>query len=168
MLQSFLRHKFLAPELASYGNLNLSFQYFSLLTAEQRSSLEERCNCGVSPEEFDKIIANLSDHPKSVVLLSTDKMKILKSNYIDFNNFHQVFAGEGSPVIDNKFVTFQVSNANMSVYWIFCMSIRFSNYVPLSTGCFDTKFFEIQVLEFIDIINKAVGKRGSFPGRSRA
>ncbi len=137
-----------------WDNPNIPFQFFSPLTTKQRSSLEERCNCGVSSNEFDDIVVNLLDHPKSLVLLSTDKMKISKSNYDQFNNFHQVFAGGGSPVIDNNFVTFQVPKANISEHWIFCMLTRFNNYVPLSTGCFDTIFHDIKVIpEFINIIN---------------
>ncbi len=46
---------------------------------------------------------------------------------------------------------------------------RFNNYVPLSTGCFDTIFHDIKVIpEFIDIINKAVLKNRLFTGRSWA
>ncbi len=76
MSKSFLRDNFLVPDLASYNEPNLPFQCLSPSTAKQRSSLEKRCNCGVFPEEFDKIVAKLSDHPKSFVLLSTEKMEI--------------------------------------------------------------------------------------------
>jgi len=115
---------------------------------------------------FDEIVTNLSDHPKSVVLLLTNKMKIPKSNYQQFNNFHQVFAGGGSPTIDDMFKTFHVPNTNISVHWIFCTSTRFNQNVPLSTGCFDIKFHEIQVIpEFIDIIKNADGRKGLFPTR---
>ncbi len=48
------------------------------------------------------------------------------------------------------------------------MLTRFNNYIPLSRICFDTMFRDIKVFpEFISIINKAVGKKGLFPGRSR-
>ncbi len=93
--------------------------------------MKELCSSGVSPQEFDDIVIYLSDHPKYVELLSTDKMKILKSNYYHFNNFHQVFAGGGSPMVDKNYVTFQIPNENMSVCWCFSTSIRFNNYVPL-------------------------------------
>ncbi len=126
MLYSFLRGKFLVPDPALYDDQNNPFQFFSPLTAKQRSFLEERCNCGVSPLEFDEIVTNLSDHPKSVVFLLTDKMKIPKSNYHQFNNIHQVFAGGGSSTIDDKFKTFHVPNTNVSVHWIFCNSTRFN------------------------------------------
>ncbi len=169
MLHSFLRDKFLVPDLALYDDENNPFQFFSPMTAKQRSHLEAKCNCGVSPLEFDEIVTNLSDRPKSVVLLLTKKMKISQSNYHQFNNFHQVFAGGGLPTIDDMFKTFHVPNSNISVHWIFCTSTRFNQYAPLSTGCFDIKFHEIQVIpEFIDIINNAVGKKGLFPTRSRA
>ena len=131
--------------------------------------MESRCKCGVSSSEFDELVTNLSDHPKSVVLLLTDKMKIPKTNYHLFNNFHQVFAGGGLPMIDDSFKTFTLPDTNISVHWIFCISTRFNQYVPLSTGCFDIKFHKIKVLpEFVDVINNAVSKKGLFPSRSRA
>ncbi len=154
ILHTCLRDKFLVPDLASYNDQNNPFQFFSLLTAKQRSSLEERCNFGVSPFEFDDIVTNFSNHPKSVILLLTSKMKISKSNYHQFNNFYQVFAGGGSLMIDNMSKTFHVPNTNLSMHWIFCNSTRFNQNVSLSTGYFDIKFHKIQVIpEFIDIIN---------------
>ncbi len=159
----------MVPNLVSYDDPSNPFQFFSPLTSKQRSPLEEMCSHGVSSEKFDEIVANLSDHPKSVLLLSTDKMKIPESNYDQFNDFHQVFAGGGSPVVDNNLVTLKIPNENMSVHWCFCSSMRFNYYVPLSTGCFDTMVHYIKVIqEFIYVINKAVGKNGLFTGRSRA
>ncbi len=71
-------------------------------------------------------------------------------------------------MVDKNYVTFQIPNENMSVCWCFSTSIRFNNYVPLLTGCFDIMCHDIKVIpEFIDVINKAVGKNRLFTGRSR-
>ncbi len=49
MLHSFLRDKFLVPDLALYNDQNNPFQFFSPLNAKQSSHLEAKWNCKVSP-----------------------------------------------------------------------------------------------------------------------
>ncbi len=47
------------------------------------------------------------------------------------------------------------------------MSTTFKDNVPLSSGCFDIMVNDI-LQEFVDIMNKAIVKKGWFPDKSRA
>ncbi len=76
---------------------------------------------------------------------------------------------DGHHYFGNNFLTFEIPNEKMSVHWCFSTLTRFNTYIPLSTDCFDIMFHDTKVIpEFIDAINKAVGKNGLFTGRSRA
>ncbi len=81
--------------------------------------------------------------------------------------FAQVFAGGGSPTPDSTYERFNIPNSELTVYRKKAFHGEFNSFIPLSTLCFDSKFHGIRVLpQFVDIISKALGKRGIFPSRS--
>ena len=83
-------------------------------------------------ETTDKVITIYSSSYFS--LLSTDKLEV--SNTLltkNDNGYFQIFAGHGSPVIDNIFAHFNGVEGH-DLHYKFCSSIEYSQYVPLSIG----------------------------------
>ncbi len=84
------------------------------------------------------------------------------------NEFCQVFAGGGSPVVNGSYKKHSLPNSDIIIHHKFDSPRLFKNFVPLSTGCFDTKFQEVEVCpQMMSVIEEGIGKKGLFPLRNR-
>ncbi len=84
------------------------------------------------------------------------------------NEFCQVFAGGGSPVVDGSYKKHSLPNSDIIIHHKFDSPRLFKNFVPLSTGCFDTKFHKVEVCpQMMSVIEEGIGKKGLFPSRTR-
>ncbi len=126
------------------------------------------CKDGVTEKDFDEIVVSLSNRPKSIVLLSATKASTFGKKDSHTNKFCQIFASGGSSHVDRNFKTYQVPITKLAIHHKICQSTSCSNFVPLSTGCFDVIFHDIQVFpKFIKIINHTIRKQGIYTSRCK-
>ncbi len=140
--------------------------YFPPITCCNRIQLEKKCRGSIFPLEFDHILLELSQRPKSIALLSTSKIGANFCGVDRFDVFCQIFASGRTPKTHESFAEFKVPNLDLLICHKVANCIIFKCFIPLSTSCFDTKFHELQVQpEFIEVVMNALGRRGIFPSR---
>ncbi len=164
---SHLKEKFIISDLASCKDKNSPYQLFSPLTSVERIKLEKACSGGVLPSEFDRIVCEISQSPKSIALLLTSKIDASCFSVDGFCGFCQIYAGGGSLVTDESFSKFNIPNLDLVIKHKVATIEEFKNFIPLSASCFDTQFHDLrEVPNFFDIVTKGLGKRGLFPSRN--
>jgi len=111
-----LKGKFIVPNMQSYKDSKSPFQYFSPLSASARIALEKECRDGISPIVFYELVSKLLHFPKSIVLLSTSKIDSAYTKRNCATNFLQVFAGGGSPSVDESYDKFDLPNSELMIF----------------------------------------------------
>ncbi len=138
------------------------------MTNEQRRLVVEAFTHGVDEDKFESTIHSILSNHLQPSFLSTTKIQALANNN-NHNGFVKVFAGGGSPPISSDYQSYQVASSSVKVHHLLCPIDEMSDYVPLSTGCFDNIFHGVKIVEsFITAIERAIGKRGLFPVRHRS
>lgn len=97
-------------------------------------------------------------------LFSTDKLEFENAD-LCYDGFIRLFAGEGSPQVDETFKTCRDVNGFV-IHYKYAASRDYSEYTPLSIGFFDATFHGYRILPwFIEKINKCLGRRGIYSVR---
>ncbi len=162
-----LKDKFIIPHLQTSKNDKSPYQFFSPLTGQERKKLEIACRGGVLPTEFDKIVCEISQCPKSIALFSMSKMDESCVSDDGFCSICQIFSGGGSPVTDESFSDFNIPNSDLVIKHKMARIEEFKTFIPLSTSCYDYQFHDIQIIsKFVDIVMKGLGRNGIFPSRN--
>mmetsp|Transcript_27301 Transcript_27301/g.56593 ORF Transcript_27301/g.56593 Transcript_27301/m.56593 type:complete len:363 (+) Transcript_27301:712-1800(+) len=163
-----LTDQFLVPNLSCFLESSTMKQSFHVLDNNDRKKVVDAFKNGIDINKFDSSLHQVIDCHRQPSYLSTyiieENLKMEKN----YNGFTQIFAGGGSPPVHDFDSFYQVASSSVTVHYRVSKISDFSNYVPLSTGCFDFKFHRIQVIDkFLFVIEKGIGRSGLFPIRSR-
>ncbi|WP_228927491.1 hypothetical protein, partial [Klebsiella pneumoniae] len=88
---------------------------------------------GIDVQDFSSSLHSTIDHHHQPHFISTEKFNQTVPEHIEYNGFMQIFAGGGSPTVDNNYTSHQVSSSGITVHHQFAKISQYSEYVPLST-----------------------------------
>lgn len=115
--------------------------------------------------QIDKLLKERA--AATIKLISVDKLGKKVDHSYSHNGFVQIFAGEGSPDVDDTFNSVDVHGADIRVHYKIAKGVEFQDYVPLSISIFQSTFHGMKILpSFASRLLKAFGSRGLFPSRS--
>ncbi len=164
-----LSNKLILPNLPCYYDESTLTQSFHTMTTIQRSKIVEAFKDGIDVSMFNGTLHEILGHHYRPYYISIEKFGNAISDDKEYNGFVQIFAGGGSPNVNNIYTSHQVASSSVTVHHKVSSTSDFSDFVPLSTACFDYRFHAIQVVDkFVEGVEKAVGKKGLFPVRNRA
>ncbi len=162
-----LSNKLILPNLPCYYDGCILTQSFHTMTKIQQSKIVKTFKDGIDISMFNGTLHEILGNHYKPYYLSVEKFGRSISDDKEYNGFVQVFAGGGSPNVDDSYISHQVASSSVTVHHKVSSISEFSDFVPLSTACFDYKFHAIQVVDkFVQGVERAIGKNGLFPVRN--
>ena len=123
---------------------------------------------GVDIADFNKSVSDSSR--MSHTLLDVEKVKPLSNSNNNFHDYTRVFAGEGSPSVDDPFTEFPITNSLLTPHCKFAPSNDYQQYIPLSSGLFKASLHGLNIkLKHIKLMQMSINiKYGLFDRRKIA
>eukprot|EP00984_Skeletonema_dohrnii_P019395 scaffold9254_cov98-Skeletonema_dohrnii-CCMP3373.AAC.3 len=150
------------------GNDSSVLQRFYCLTGSDYNSLLKKYKDGLEVgEDYHEVVDSALAEFSTVThdLICTNKIALQNADP-SYDGYVRLFAGEGSPQVDDTFTTCHDVNGFV-IHYKFAASRDYSEYIPLSIGFFDATFHGYKIRPwFIEKINKCLGQGGIFPSRA--
>jgi len=132
------------------------------------NTLTKTCQ-GISFEDYFERVSSLTSNTHHLVDCDSICPPPTDDSNNSFHDYTRIFAGSGSPDVDESFTAISVPDTQLTVHYKFTHANDFKSHVPLSVGLFHAKFHDVAITQScVDLINRALGLSGLFDKRPRS
>jgi len=165
-----LRDKLNLPSISLSNDLSSTLQHFYCFQEEDYDALCKAYPGGMQlqegqnyDEQIDDVLKQRSNSMSSLISLD----KIVPPEEVKNGRYHyfvRQFAGDGSPDVDNTFITSHNVHG-LQVNYKMARAREYSEHVPLSAGFFQSCCHSVKIQQtFIPLLEKGLGRMGMYVG----